>query len=271
MAAEEKKGGSFLKKSLLLLAFIFLAPLVPMFIVALKPEVFRWAFLLFIPVALFAIFKPQPLPLMKTRLGAVGLMYLAGMAVFFGFSNKSENELLAMKERDPDAYLSYVKENRDDDNYLQALSEIRPEEHKAEVEKRAAEKAAEAQRKAEEEAAREAQRLAEKERRDEERRIQREAEEKEKIVKYVAQIEREIEALENFNPKTYLDSQTSLGVGLALFSAYAKIYKEGESLALSDDQEALRQTFRRKIISVQKRALPQFRDAYHLSINPLFH
>lgn len=238
-------------KALRILGFVFVLPLIPITVSVISLPLARCGSIILLLVAVFAFFRPQALPLMRTRLGATGLAYLALVGAISGFSEKSDVELQALKESSPNEYLEYVQEREGDERYLAELSELKPEEHQAEIKKREAE-----------EAAREAQRIAEREKRENERAAARQQVLDEKVSNYVAQINREIDGFSDFNPREYTDSQTSLGVGLGLLTAMTKIYEEGEDLPLTSEQEALRQQFKAKLIQTQKKALPIFRDAY---------
>jgi flagellar biosynthesis GTPase FlhF len=238
-----------------------------------------------------AIFKPIPALGLTHRGFSFSIAFFVGLMVTLAsLGGLSENaKLKELRATDPEAYLAAISNN--EDFWLKELKELAPERYhtelarvaaereaaereaarlKAEREaaereaaaKRAQEQAAARQKEQEEKAEREAAERAAAAKRAQEQAAVRQKEQEEKAAAYAEKLEMEIDGLITFNPREYTDSQTSLTIGLALFSVWAQIYEDGSTLPLTDEQEALRQKFKRQVIAQQKRALPEFRDKY---------
>lgn len=241
-------------------------------------------------IAGIAFFKPLS-ALGLTHRGFIASVATVGLFITLGSAGMliEEAELMKLRETDPGAYLEKIE--RDQARWLRELKELAPDRYVAEqakidaerkaaereaarveAERNAAEKEAalvEAERKAAEreeaariEAERRAAKRAEAKRLATERSAARAQEQAREAAEYVARIEREIAGLSSFDPRQYTDSQTSLVVGLGLFSFWAQIYDDGSQLSLNDQQEELRQKYKQTVIAHQRRALPIFRDNY---------
>jgi hypothetical protein len=79
---------------------------------------------------------------------------------------------------------------------------------------------------------------------------------------YVARLEREMAAT---SAQTFLqntETPEQIAISVAMFSALAAVYRDGASLGLSAEQEAVRQRFKRRLIEWQVAALPELRNRY---------
>lgn len=83
------------------------------------------------------------------------------------------------------------------------------------------------------------------------------------IAEYSEKIQREIDGFsDGFDPSVYKDNRDSILIGLALFSVWATMIEEGESLDLNFAQKEQRAILRQKIIEAQVETFPKFREAY---------
>lgn len=80
--------------------------------------------------------------------------------------------------------------------------------------------------------------------------------------KYVEQIKREIASLPNVNVDKFLDSETTLMLGLAMVSAWAQIAANGKKHNLNNEESALLNKFKTLASEAQTRSLPKLRDSY---------
>lgn len=79
---------------------------------------------------------------------------------------------------------------------------------------------------------------------------------------YVARLERE---MSETTTQTFLqntDTPDHIIISVAMFSALATVYRDGATLGLSAQQEAVRQRFKRRLIEWQVAALPELRNRY---------
>ena len=92
---------SFMRKTLRTLGFVFALPLIPVAVAAVSSSFACWVSIATLLAAAFAFFRPQPLPLMRTRLGAIGLAYLSLVGVIAGYSGESDKALQAKQDAAP--------------------------------------------------------------------------------------------------------------------------------------------------------------------------
>jgi hypothetical protein len=239
------------RKMLLIIAFVFLLPIASILIAAISPVAARWSFLLLAAAAAMAILRPLPFPLLRTRLGAVGLLYLSCFGAASGFAQHTDAELEALKANSPSKYLEAIRGSRGDGAWLEALAEMRPDEYTAEVGRRE-----------QKEQERQAKLETKKAQREAERHAREQAKSDQRVASYVDQLHRELDGLPDFDVSGYTESRDSILLAVALFAAWANILEEGQDLPLSDEQEALRQRLRARVADVQSHALPRLRDAY---------
>lgn len=79
---------------------------------------------------------------------------------------------------------------------------------------------------------------------------------------YIAQLERE---MAETTAQTFLqntETPDQIIISVAMFSALASRYRDGASMGLSAEQEAIRQRFKRRLIEWQVAALPELRNRY---------
>lgn len=79
---------------------------------------------------------------------------------------------------------------------------------------------------------------------------------------YIERLERE---LAETTAQTFLrntETTDQIIISVAMFSALAGTYRDGASLGLSPEQEAIRQRFKRRLIEWQVAALPELRNRY---------
>ena len=79
---------------------------------------------------------------------------------------------------------------------------------------------------------------------------------------YLAQVEREIAGLDNFDVSTYTASKETITIGLALFSVWADLARKASHHKLSPSQKKRVEVYRNKVRRVQANSLPRLRDAY---------
>lgn len=115
-----------------------------------------------------------------------------------------------------------------------------PEEERADAERKAAERAERNRRVAE----------------------RQEQLKKDRHDRYVAQLKREISGFKNFDVSQYTGSKSGALLVNALFTAWAKIYDDGNAVELTPAAIELRRELREGAIKIQIQALPKIRDAY---------
>lgn len=80
--------------------------------------------------------------------------------------------------------------------------------------------------------------------------------------RYESKLRDGLAAIAAYEPTEHTGSQINLGLSLAQFSHWAKLYESGRGLTLDSEQQKLRESFKQKAIANQRRAFPILRDAY---------
>lgn len=219
----------------------------------------------------FAVIWPIPALGLASRGFNFSIAFFVGLTATMGsfgdLDTISKAELKELRDKDSQAYLEKIR--NDENLWLKELKELAPERYAVELTRLEAQRKAEereaARRKVETEAAERAkieQRRAATERRRAEQAAAREKATAKKREAYVEKLRRELEGLRTFDASEYTDSQTGLTLALALFSVWATICEEGADLRLSDEEEAIRRTFKTLAEQSQMKALPVLRNAY---------
>lgn len=79
---------------------------------------------------------------------------------------------------------------------------------------------------------------------------------------YVDRLSTEIEIVKAFNARDFSGDAKTVVLGAAALDAFASSYQEGKQYELTEEQEALRQSFKKVVSQKQRESFPILRDAY---------
>lgn len=80
--------------------------------------------------------------------------------------------------------------------------------------------------------------------------------------RYEGEVVETLDELDSYSASEFTGSQIQLGLSLAMFSDWARLYERGSKLDLNDAQKATREQLRTRLVAVQGMAFPVLRDAY---------